>query len=196
MNQNIKFYLTIACAIILIVISFLAGKGCTKCPEPPKVIGSTSHTWTDIEVKPNPPLQVETKGKVLYKTKTVYVPVPSYVSDSTLYMRIMNGDSATFDSVKISELNQYYLARPDTYGYNTISNGDTLDIKHEMPMNLFFIDWRQKPDSTIRFYKIDSIKYEVKKHWVIGGGINAGLNFDGRVSAGPSLFFGYIFDEW
>lgn len=196
MSDNLKYILGFIISAMLFFGGMFTYKSCQKCPELPVITGSTSHTWTDVEVKPNPPLQVEAKGKVLYKTKFVYVNIPSYVSDSTLYMRVLSADSAAFDSVKISELNQYYLARPDTYGLDTNSNGDTLGIRHEMPMNIFFIDWRRKPDSTINHYQIDSIKYEVKKHWVFGGGINAGLNFDGRASAGPSLFFGYIFGEW
>ena len=196
MNQNIKFYLTIVSAIILIVISFLGGRGCVKCPEPPKYRTEKQIIDSMLKVISHESTTITVEGKIRWYPEYIHDTTNYFIKDSMLFAKVFEEKNVYWDSIPVTETYQYILSKPFVSSLDTICQKDTVKIDYEFPENLLSVLYKPHADSiyvkTINNYIVE------EKNWYIGAGLHFGAGFGGGFTGqvGISFQLGYKIWQW
>jgi len=196
MNRNIKFYLTIVSAIILIVISFLGGRGCVKCPEPPKYRTEKQIIDSMLKVISHESTTITVEGQIRWYPEYIHDTTNYFIKDSMLFAKLFEEKNVYWDSIPVTETYQYILSKPFVAYLDTIAKGDTINFSYGFPVNQFDLTIKKKADSiyvkTINNYIVE------EKNWYFGAGIHFGAGFGGGFTGqiGISFQLGYKLWQW
>jgi hypothetical protein len=186
--MNTKYWIYLAITALITGFAFFAVKSCES--QKPEII--VQRIDSVLKVFVHDTTFVEGKGKVIWKTliDTNYI----FIKDSMLFARFFKGENVVWDSIPITETNQYILSKPFASCLDTICKKDTIKACYEFPTNYLSVLYKPHPDSIYE----KTIYVLIKKHWYFGAGIHVGAGYSGSFqgSAGLSIQLGYKIAEW